>query len=771
MNRVQVWQRLLWKDFVLVRPLLIAVLGVIVAWPLMILLLSLFADMSHQTAIRMAMMLWILLPNLMALGAPAMIVGTEEEAGTLSWLRTLPVRWQRVADSKFLIAMMSVIFAWLLASFALWVTSLMWPPTGSSLDSFTSSFTSWASIGQSVFFTIALLLCGFVTAYLIRSPVGGLVALVPLVLAVSFLMVWIANKVMGDSFGSYWPGMRAPVWRWILLVLAELLVLVAVFFAQRWLAKRRLSMTEFSIYRHIDNASRKEAYRPPAAISLLRPSRAVAMLWQQWRQVRWPVIGMISVVGLFILMSALNDKTRDNRLPVMTMTDFTVPLTVLALIWLGAMTFYGDSVRRRCAFYADRGISRTTVWWTRLLPTFVPAIALIAVSVAVLTDKQNPFESQLSWTAFFFLLYAFGVLVSQWSKRPILSFFAAPAYAGFTMSWLGVFMMSYVSYVWAVLLATPVVLLATRRLTGRWLDGRLDRGFTFRVIGWTGIAIALPMITVLAIRWSGTPPMMKEWRATMTASEVTPPTRPGTRWSGGQPYSPNISITAMQPTSYADEAIDEDIDGRLEDELADEKGVGRHVTFIELRALINGRGTDEQVRTATEVLLKWSRRVREMVVAGEEGLPGLMTVAEPAEQMAKRRMAVSGDEFTNKLPSEELRRQARRTAVIAEWKNYQRQGWDDISGYPTFKSFADGYVLNQLQNRNWIEQNRADRNIDRMTKLLLDQINSDELFRDPAVLKEWRDAWNEAQSGPRADQSGYHELSSKFSNWVENLRW
>ena len=44
---------------------------------------------------------------------------TKEESGTLSWLRTLPLRWQNVADSKFLVSLAGLALAWVIASLAL----------------------------------------------------------------------------------------------------------------------------------------------------------------------------------------------------------------------------------------------------------------------------------------------------------------------------------------------------------------------------------------------------------------------------------------------------------------------------------------------------------------------------------------------------------------------------------------------------------------------------------------------------------------------------
>ena len=56
------------------------------------------------------------MPNLVAIGAPAMLVGHEEECGTLDWMRALPVHWTKVVDSKFLVAIIAVGLTWFIAT-------------------------------------------------------------------------------------------------------------------------------------------------------------------------------------------------------------------------------------------------------------------------------------------------------------------------------------------------------------------------------------------------------------------------------------------------------------------------------------------------------------------------------------------------------------------------------------------------------------------------------------------------------------------------------
>ena len=105
-----IMRHLIWKDWRTVRPLFLLILIGIFAINLMLCYTRPGNDYNGTSNLLVAF--WYLLPNLFALGAPAMLVGTEEDSGTLGWMRTLPVSWQQIVDSKLVVATFGLIATW-----------------------------------------------------------------------------------------------------------------------------------------------------------------------------------------------------------------------------------------------------------------------------------------------------------------------------------------------------------------------------------------------------------------------------------------------------------------------------------------------------------------------------------------------------------------------------------------------------------------------------------------------------------------------------------
>ena len=109
--------QLLWKDAMTIRALLLAVLvGIFGATACLFVVSPMMSDMNVS---NLFVSFWVLMPNLFAIGAPAILIGNEEEQGSLSWLKTLPVRWQSIADAKILVAVAGLIICWIISSLCL----------------------------------------------------------------------------------------------------------------------------------------------------------------------------------------------------------------------------------------------------------------------------------------------------------------------------------------------------------------------------------------------------------------------------------------------------------------------------------------------------------------------------------------------------------------------------------------------------------------------------------------------------------------------------
>lgn len=487
MNHQAIMRRLVWKDIITIKPLVLAGAICVVLFNLLALMIWHVNDGSTVDLFQASIAMWIAMPNFVALGAAAMLVGTEEDSGTMNWLRTLPVRWQQVAAAKLSVAVAAVLLTTVLSTLVFWLIYLRWEFAG--IPSVSGDINVW-SVLVSAFFTLLLLLLGFVATYLIRPPVMALIALVPVYGAVATLCGIFAVEFERINREA------APLY----LVFAGVSVLFVSWLLQQLLARRRLLLPLESVFARAAAAIPSSSdFRPSALPVHSRPSEVVSLLWQQLRQTGPLCITLLLASTLSWIMYC---GTRRHGIEFYHIFGGVAPLLImLSASWFGAIVFYSDNVNRRCGFFADRGISPSRVWWTRMLP---PSIALLLLTVAVgsvaLTVGNDGWfgvgSNSLPFIAVGIVLFAFGQLVSQWSHRPILAFFAAPAYAAVSLSPAFYLMGYFHEGIESIVLVVPVLLFASWRLTSHWLEGDNDRAYTARVIGYTAVAVLMPCLWI-----------------------------------------------------------------------------------------------------------------------------------------------------------------------------------------------------------------------------------------------------------------------------------
>jgi hypothetical protein len=488
MNDQTMMLRLMWKDLQTIKPLLFAATATMLAGNLLAFLFWHQGEMRADTYVGFTYALWFLLPGFTALGVPAMIVGTEEETGTGNWLRTLPVPWQTIARAKLWVAAGAVLFTWLIASGVLALASLGWPekPQTSVSSVFrVEGFLIFA------FFGILLLLLGFACSYLIRSPLLSLLALLP----TYFFSVFGVNSLIHYlgimTWGRAWPQ----------LISLGVGVLLVAWVLQLWLARRRFLLPIHSfVPRAITTLSETHEYRPSRLPVRTQPSQVVSLLWQQLRQTGLLSIALVGISAFLAFTYALTYAAA-NQYYATGILGLAPGFIVLSASWLGAIVFYGDNVHRRCAFFADRGISPTRVWWTRIAPPAAACLVLLALIgiVALVTysnHRERLYAESFQSMALMIVMFSFGQLVSQWADRPLLAFLAAPAYAFVSLTPVFYLMQRFHANFAVILLTAPVLLFATWQMTRHWLDGEIQTSYTARVLGYTALAVLMPCLWI-----------------------------------------------------------------------------------------------------------------------------------------------------------------------------------------------------------------------------------------------------------------------------------
>jgi ABC-2 family transporter protein len=480
-NNNSAMQRLMWKDFKIVQPLFWCAIGSSVVMNLM--LGFAFPEYVHDWSTG----LWIIVPHCLTFGVAAMLVGTEQDARTIDWTRSLPISWQSFASSKLIVALLNVLITWVVASLVYWlVNATIDDPRKLSME----REDLWRAVAVNAFSGSFLLLLGFALAYALRSAVTGLLLLLPL-----FFMLVVGGIELLEYFELFEISQ---------LIAAAAGLWLAMFAGQFWLARRRLTAPT-------DNRAANALAKFTSSVDLVprntmrlrsRPHEIVSLLWQQVRQTGPWCASMLAIAVVMFTLYCLGPGAQQasgfpNPLPIMM-------LLLLFSSWFGVTTFYGDTQRRRCAFFADRGVSPTRVWWTRLAPTAL-AYGVFVVAIIVITTLLPRAGWKNTWgqqgLEFFLIasciLYAFGQFIAQGTPRPILAFVAGPALAGITFipwAWATEHFYRSVEPTPVLLLVVPVLLFGTWRLTSDWLEDR--RRYTVRAACYILMAIILPSVWV-----------------------------------------------------------------------------------------------------------------------------------------------------------------------------------------------------------------------------------------------------------------------------------
>ena len=719
-------RHLAWKDGMTIKPLLGAILIGIVGIFAMLMLIGAVLPTFDSTNVFVSF--WVLMPNLVALGAPALLVGSEEESGTLQWLRTLPVKWQQVADSKFLVSMAALAIAWAVSSAAMLIAR---STVATNLTPYAESMYSIPGAGHLAFFSVMLLICGFITAYLFRSPIAGLIAVIPLIGFVSFFTSLTGRWLLAGQFAYPGSMVNPTPERYVGVVAAGLTALAIGWLVQRLIAGRRLTKPEGNItVQSITEHDATSAYRPPLIVSTRRPSEFSALLWQQRRQAGKFILGMAVVIAACVLVYYL-DRSRSGRST--PFTEFCPLIIAIASTWLGGMAFYGDNVNQRRAFFADRGIKPSRVWWTRMLLPGGVCLALIAFCLFMALYRPQYSRGSVSTIALMILTcFSVGQLVGQWMKRPILTFFAAPAYAAILGISLIVLYSLYQNYAPTAVFIAPILLFASWRLAGSWLAGKVDGKYHWRAIGYMGMAALAPMLVIFGSRVWTTPAAMPAWRSQTLALAAQLPESP----IQDELVVPGTFNRTGFSGAFAKLNEEEQTDW-LKEEL-ESNTIGEKVSLDDLNLVLSDRvyhNTTEKL-LALEILLKWAKQLRESVAAGESTV-AMLRDAELAEEAAVQHLELETArgrvpierkakirELIAMIPSRELRKESRKNGLLTDWRQYTSSPWikENQAGEYFSKYFLMQPVAYTLSDIPF-ERRRADRYVDDLTRLLLEQLD------------------------------------------------
>jgi hypothetical protein len=480
MNRSLALRYLCWKEVRQVLPLVWMQLGLGLCFQLLFLL--------HPNRMFVPRFLVFAgMPTLFAVGAGVLLVGQEKERRTLDWLRSLPIAARDLVAVKLATGLFALIAVWCLNLLLLAIFVLptgRWP-VASPADSWLID-AGWEYLWplQSVF----LLLAGFATAWVFRSSLVALLALLPLALlpgvvtsGLNHLVRWPGGVSLTLSDPAPWMTALA------LIALSPLLLVVGWRRGMKYLAPEQVFQRRIvSTRSQADSRDEPDIWTRPAH------TPGAMLIWQfvgQNKTVLKGIAAMLLVaVGLLVTTPTLGSGR-----PVLAAF-----CALLAASWLGVLAFQGDGLQDRIRFLAERGISPAKIWWTR----HVPALSLLAMALA-LTVLVLPAELRrthlsalglLCVVAAILFTYTVSQAVGQVFRSSTIAAVAAPvvtwglaAYGGSLIALLGV------PY-WLLAGCALLPWLATFLLMRRWMDGRLGWGFWAAHAGFLAIGLVLPLV-------------------------------------------------------------------------------------------------------------------------------------------------------------------------------------------------------------------------------------------------------------------------------------
>lgn len=641
------------------------------------------------------------LPSLIfALGAVGLMVSQEKEQRSVHWLASLPIAAREIVQIKWWAGAMGLLIVWsgCIAAAALLQT---WFPSIRGVEAWVLTLLSH----------VYILSIGLAIAWRLNSPLAVLFGL----LAVAFLPALLAQVLYSLLIEGWWTQLdklNSERVTWVLQVLSYAAgTLLAVTLMFRW-GTQALSAQPTG-----PAAARWDWAPYSVSRSNHRPQRILTassgLLWQATRQQAGLLLGISALFAVALVNYSLRGSPMASGW-----------LAALAICWLGAGVFVGESSRRQVRFLADRGISPLQVWWTRQAPPLglLSAFWLLTLGVVCTFSAGDPLQAVLwadvLWLLFLssLVLYAASQWLSQQIRSPILAMAVAPMVSGTLFvsitSWLD---WMQLSAVW-ISGAIAVPLLLTCWSTRRWLEQQLSPwsatvqaglivgGLVIALFGKTGLPPSSPSL-----------PAELQVEFNRLSQDAAPRALPW--YADGPTRRENLKLNPAQTSEGFSMRLELlDSLGHIEQELAQSNHPLRGDLYfsdgydLELLAELTRRWQDDAVelqttyRRAIRAHFDLVRRVRQSEWLIDQAAADVGEIWLLRQLLKPERAAALDDELYNQLVAYlsdvESRRSARRRAIVAAWDTFVASGqtawWRESPN-----EFGGIYLATQARLATW----------------------------------------------------------------------
>jgi len=482
-------QRLIWKSLRQSVSLLVTLL-------LLVSIMSyITASLSRADVGTIASQMIILVPILFSVGAGAVLISFDRDAKAMDWLKSLPVRWYQVAFTPVVVATGLLVLLWFLVYlFYLSIRS----PFG--LDARDDYLPGMLYIASHSFY---LLLCGFASAWIFRSPLPALLGIVPLAAIPAILQYGgqeFVHWFTGSSNLRHASDLPMPIAIGLLGVCGMGMVVGtaglsrAVFLPETHDATGRgpksFVLAAIDRLSSIADVFRRDAVQP--AIPMARMSTVLWGFYSENRGIfRAGQVAVFVFAGCLVRLHQWSPLDRGHGIAAIIAF-----LSGIILLAIPVVTFQADANRDRVRFLTERGIRPRELWWSRQLITlgivslFLLVITLLGISNPQFIHREG---SELdSWALLFVMVfnaYALSQWIGQVVHRVTLAIFISLVAVIFSSVWIT----SEKQSLWTVVASDIVLLIATYRMMLPWMERRIDWRY------WLGHAKYAAIVTVLLV--------------------------------------------------------------------------------------------------------------------------------------------------------------------------------------------------------------------------------------------------------------------------------
>lgn len=349
------WSCLLWKDFMQIRPTLIA----IVCGGLVMQLLLLVAEHWLDHAQEATPIIACLAPLLFVIGASGMLVGHERQSGSWDWSSSLPVSWRSALTSKLLVTTASAILTGAILA-VIPVTLLL---TGRLVIDNTSLVVVYLS-GSTIIAILEVVAYCFLASLLMRETLTALV-IAGLGLCIAQVAIPALSLAIATDRLVAW-GLTPDFASYLISLIASLGILAIGLFAMVATFRWRWTIGQRTVL----------GMRASATAATV-PSTAYVYSSTESPDSWWVLIRLAMASSIWLRVSAV----ALGSLALLDLRDVTLAPLVLGSGILGLSAFEGDQAHQRYRFLADRGIAPWKLVVSRLGVAFAWMLGLWCIRV------------------------------------------------------------------------------------------------------------------------------------------------------------------------------------------------------------------------------------------------------------------------------------------------------------------------------------------------------------------------------------------------------